>query len=140
MDSFATAVSLCLQYGVPLEVLVEKFSHVRFEPMGPTSNPHIPTATSVVDYIFRFLAREFLGRQVQGDSEPQVPSDGALAGPQARPALPASPGQPTKGKDPGSMVPVPRLDAPLCDLCGNLTVPAGNCYLCPNCGHSLGCS
>jgi ribonucleoside-diphosphate reductase alpha chain len=60
MDAFATAVSLCLQYGVPLEALVKKFSHQRFEPNGMTSNPDIPFAKSIVDYIFRWLGQEFL--------------------------------------------------------------------------------
>src|SRR5262249_5617429 len=62
MDSFATAVSLALQYGVPLQVLVDKFSHVRFEPSGFTNNPEIPIAKSIVDYIFRWLASKFLGK------------------------------------------------------------------------------
>jgi ribonucleoside-diphosphate reductase alpha chain len=60
MDSFATAISLTLQYGVPLEALVEKFSHMRFEPAGYTKNPEIPIAKSLVDYIFRWLASKFL--------------------------------------------------------------------------------
>src|SRR5438445_4293668 len=65
MDSFATAVSLALQYGVPLQVLVDKFSHVRFEPSGFTNNPEIPIAKSIVDYIFRWLASKFLGKDQQ---------------------------------------------------------------------------
>ena len=60
MDAFATAISLTLQYGVPLEALVEKFSHMRFEPAGYTKNPEIPIAKSLVDYIFRYLASRFL--------------------------------------------------------------------------------
>jgi ribonucleoside-diphosphate reductase alpha chain len=60
MDSFATAISIGLQYGVPLKVLVNKFVHARYEPSGPTQNPNIPQAKSIVDYIFRWLALKFL--------------------------------------------------------------------------------
>src|SRR6185503_19823417 len=65
MDAFATAISLALQYGVPLETLVEKFSHVRFEPSGFTKNPEIPMAKSITDYIFRWMASKFLSGEVQ---------------------------------------------------------------------------
>src|SRR5215510_14484878 len=63
MDCFATAVSMALQYGVPLQVLVDKFSHVRFEPSGFTNNSEIPIAKSIIDYIFRWLGAKFLGRE-----------------------------------------------------------------------------
>src|SRR5205809_7226906 len=72
MDSFATAVSLALQYGVPLQVLVDKFSHVRFEPSGFTNNPEIPIAKSIVDYIFRWLASQCLGKDAARASGDQV--------------------------------------------------------------------
>ena len=65
MDAFATAISLTLQYGVPLEFLVNKFSHVRFEPAGWTNNPQIPYAKSIIDYIFRWLAAKFLAPEEQ---------------------------------------------------------------------------
>src|SRR6185369_5359255 len=65
MDAFATAISLTLQYGVPLEALVEKFSHMRFEPAGYTKNPEIPIAKSLVDYIFRYLASRFLSQDLK---------------------------------------------------------------------------
>ena len=65
MDAFATSISMALQYGVPLEALVEKFSHVRFEPSGFTKNPEIPYAKSITDYIFRWLASKFLSRRDQ---------------------------------------------------------------------------
>src|SRR3989454_8738384 len=65
MDCFAPAVSMALQYGVPLQVLVDKFSHVRFEPSGFTNNPEIPIAKSIVDYIFRWLASKFLAKDQQ---------------------------------------------------------------------------
>ena len=89
MDAFATSISMSLQYGVPLETLVEKFSHVRFEPSGFTKNPEIPYAKSITDYIFRWLASKFLSSEqaqavgVQGEREhrhraPQGPGDVAL--------------------------------------------------------------
>ncbi len=65
MDSFATAISLALQYGVPLKVLIDKFSHVRFEPSGHTGNQEVPFAKSIVDYIFRWLASKFLPTEEQ---------------------------------------------------------------------------
>jgi ribonucleoside-diphosphate reductase alpha chain len=81
MDSFATAVSLALQYGVPLQVLVDKFSHVRFEPSGFSNNPEIPIAKSIVDYIFRWLASKFLGRDAQQAIGIHVKSDEDAGGP-----------------------------------------------------------
>ena len=177
MDSFATAVSLCLQYGVPLEVLVEKFAHVRFEPMGPTSNPRIPVATSVVDYIFRYLAQEFLAAPVSSGEQgaaarPLPPQNTPTESDQ--PAADASSAEPPgrqKASEPGGspapersreglpLEPEPeadspeltgpialrehlarlQADAPVCEICGNLTVRQGNCYVCYNCGHWLGC-
>src|SRR6185295_1104224 len=65
MDAFATAISMALQYGVPLQVLVDKFSHTRFEPSGLTGNPQIPFAKSITDYIFRWLATKFLSPSEQ---------------------------------------------------------------------------
>ena len=65
MDSFATAISIALQYGVPLRGLVDKFSHMRFEPSGFTKNPDIPMAKSIMDYIFRWLASKFLDDEAQ---------------------------------------------------------------------------
>ena len=105
MDCLGTAVSMGLQYGVPLSVFVNKFSHTRFEPMGTTGNPDIPLAKSVADYIFRWLGHQFL---------------------------------PTTAP-PTSPAPTPTASPP-CDLCGSLTVRSGTCYLCHNCGHTMGCS
>jgi ribonucleoside-diphosphate reductase alpha chain len=73
MDSFATAISMALQYGVPLRVLVDKFSHMRFEPSGFTKNPDIPMAKSIMDYIFRWLASKFL----DGDAQQEAASSSA---------------------------------------------------------------
>src|SRR5229473_499341 len=74
MDSFATAVSLALQYGVPLKVLCDKFSHTRFEPSGWTNNPDIRYAKSVMDYIFRWMALKFLPKDAQPREDASVAS------------------------------------------------------------------
>ena len=109
MDSFATAVSMALQYGVPLQVLVDKFSHVRFEPSGFTNNPEIPIAKSIVDYIFRWLASKFLnkdaqraiGIQVKDDAAPSLTNGAKVAGPVAVPSPEAG------GPMPVTLVPGP---------------------------------
>jgi ribonucleoside-diphosphate reductase alpha chain len=114
MDSFATAVSLALQYGVPLEVLVDKFVHTRFEPSGFTNNPDIPIAKSLVDYIFRWLSIKFLHQ------EPHV-------------------SEPLEVEKNEEVFVSGQTDAPPCSACGHLTVRKGACYTCPNCGQSGGC-
>src|SRR5262245_49828323 len=104
MDCFATAVSMALQYGVPLQVLVDKFSHVRFEPSGFTNNPEIPIAKSIVDYIFRWLASKFLAKDQQRAIGVHVKEDAeAPAGPTSSASEPARPGGPV----PISLVPGP---------------------------------
>ena len=80
MDSFATAISLALQYGVPLKVLIDKFSHVRFEPSGHTGNPEVPFAKSIVDYIFRWLASKFLSTEEQVQAGVHVQEKAERAG------------------------------------------------------------
>jgi ribonucleoside-diphosphate reductase alpha chain len=189
MDCFGTAVSMSLQYGVPLEVYVSKFSHTRFEPMGHTKNPDIRIAKSIVDYIFRWLGIEFLPgyREAMvdrvGAEEAQPPTKDAEAEPKlaakkageqtpppgsAKPAAPAKKTSPAKNgaakTDPAAMALLERAgaikvdlnggefstraeqfasfqtDAPSCDNCGAITVRNGNCYLCHNCGNSMGCS
>jgi ribonucleoside-diphosphate reductase alpha chain len=135
MDSFATMASLALQYGVPLKVLVDKFSHVRFEPAGYTGNPEIPIAKSIVDYIFRYLASKFLNVEeqqaagvVRRDEAPLVLSPGAEAKPDSG----------ARG-----LVPVTfqsQADAPSCSECGAIMVRNGSCYKCLNCGGTSGCS
>jgi ribonucleoside-diphosphate reductase alpha chain len=200
MDAFGTAVSMSLQYGVPLEVYVNKFSHTRFEPMGHTKNPDIRIAKSIVDYIFRWLGIEFLpgyreamfGHPAadEGSSPPTVEDA------EAEPSLAATKaGEPTVSQGVGSQGvgnatakksphangaaarPADKkmlaadnaalleragvmqvdlnggnfssrtdqfasfqTDAPSCDNCGAITVRNGNCYLCHNCGNSMGCS
>jgi ribonucleoside-diphosphate reductase alpha chain len=123
MDCFGTSISMSLQYGVPLDVYVDKFSHTRFEPMGFTKNPDIRIAKSLVDYIFRWMGLTFM-------NEPQGPN---------RPADEAEVEEvavATRGEQFGAF----QADAPACDNCGAITVRNGNCYLCHNCGNSLGCS
>ena len=125
MDSFATAVSLALQYGVPLRVLCEKFSHMRFEPSGWSGNPKIGYAKSLMDYLFRWIELRFL------KGEQGVLFD-----------LP----KPTQSqREPSSVVEglgqvVELGDAPVCQFCGSLMVRNGSCYRCMTCGGTSGCS
>jgi ribonucleoside-diphosphate reductase alpha chain len=121
MDTVATAVSIALQYGVPLDVLCNKFSHARYEPSGFTGNRDIPIAKSITDYIFRWLALRFLGEQPAG--APDLTS--------------ASPASPELG---ASEVFANQADAPACVECGSIMVRSGACYKCVNCGATSGCS
>jgi ribonucleoside-diphosphate reductase alpha chain len=135
MDTIATLTSIALQYGVPLEALVNKFSHVRFEPSGMTSNPKIPFAKSLTDYIFRYLGTRFLTREQQEAA--------GLAGNQ--PGL----SNESNSYNGGSYVLGssdlghsfnPQSDAPSCHDCGAIMVRNGSCYKCLNCGATSGCS
>ncbi|MGB7323648.1 MAG: vitamin B12-dependent ribonucleotide reductase [Rubripirellula sp.] len=191
MDSFGTALSIALQYGVPLEVLVNKFSHTRFEPMGHTSNKDIRIAKSVVDYIARWLGLTFMSgydnmpaREGTNGGNDAVASAavnnssvmeglredaGAAVALAERATLMAAMGEsapggsalsngnghassPTNGHadshaktdadggNQGDQFARFQIDAPSCDNCGSITVRNGNCYLCHNCGNSMGCS
>ena len=137
MDSFATTCSMALQYGVPLKVLVDKFSHTRFEPSGFTSNPQVPYAKSIMDYIFRYLASKFLPLQearalgVQVDEAPLTSL--SISAP---PSIDLAP-KPAKK---GALVDIEDRDAPVCYECGSLMVRNGACYKCLNCGSTSGCS
>jgi ribonucleoside-diphosphate reductase alpha chain len=136
MDSFGTAISLCLQYGVPVQELCKKFAHSRFEPSGFTKNTDIPMAKSIIDYIFRWLDLTFPGGRAKNF--------------QAAPAADPPPVQTDNGKqadgdDEGNKRVDDQFkdymqDAPACDLCGAITVRNGACYRCHNCGNSMGCS
>ncbi|MFO8074463.1 MAG: vitamin B12-dependent ribonucleotide reductase [Polyangia bacterium] len=134
MDSFATAISLALQYGVPLSVLVDKFSHTRFEPSGITRNPDIPIAKSIMDYIFRWLQLKFLEQTpdgsgtIGGQDEPRVTVTKADTGP------------PDPGRSHESGEFESEVDAPPCPNCGSIMVRSGSCHLCVNCGTTSGCS
>jgi ribonucleoside-diphosphate reductase alpha chain len=125
MDSFATSVSIALQYGVPASVLCEKFSHVRFEPAGYSANPQIGYAKSIVDYIFRWLALKFLATEPEGGLVPDLEAT-------ARADVTEPPSQ----KD----LFVGQEDAPPCSMCGFVMVRSGSCYKCLNCGSTSGCS
>jgi ribonucleoside-diphosphate reductase alpha chain len=150
MDSFATAVSLALQYGVPLKVLCDKFSHTRFEPSGWSPNPEIRYAKSVMDYIFRWLALKFLPRDAQPREDASVQS---LNGKEAEKATEFASqfGRATTEAPPqsgfsssmiqGGLAGVNQSDdAPSCADCGAIMVRNGACYKCLNCGSTSGCS
>lgn len=198
MDCFGTAISMGLQYGVPLEVFVNKFSHTRFEPMGHTKNPDIRIAKSIVDYIFRWLGITFLPGYREANAgltgEP-VPKGADDPEAETRPAATKAGGQAPPAGSPKAVAQSPaggahhvathsngngngaklalggtslleragiapsfsladlgspahrseqfanfQSDAPACDNCGAITVRNGNCYLCHNCGNSMGCS
>ncbi|WP_232537853.1 vitamin B12-dependent ribonucleotide reductase [Cystobacter fuscus] len=137
MDSFATAVSLALQYGVPLQVLVDKFSHVRFEPSGFTGNPAVPIAKSIVDYIFRWLALKFLPAEQAEGVEETVEPKAVVA--EAKPEVQAAPVVALPMATPRRTY-LNQADAPPCHTCGEIMVRNGACYKCSNCGTTSGCS
>ena len=141
MDSFATACSMALQYGVPLQVLVDKFTHTRFEPSGFTSNPQVPYAKSIMDYIFRYLASRFLTTEEAAAVGVQIEEEPAVQlGPSPR-AVPVPQTKADKGPArPGALVDIEDQDAPVCFDCGSLMVRNGACYKCMNCGSTSGCS
>jgi ribonucleoside-diphosphate reductase alpha chain len=124
MDSFATAISYALQYGVPLKFFVDKFSHVRFEPSGWTGNPTVPYAKSIMDYIFRWMGAKFLG--------PEYAVGEAGDAPKLR-VTEEDPQQPL-------LFTASVTDAPACSECGGLMTRNGSCYKCENCGGTSGCS
>ncbi len=140
MDSFATAVSLALQHGVPLDLLAEKFKGTRFEPSGFTGNQEIPIATSIMDYLFRWLSLRFL----DGERHPAAIA-GAATGQLDLPEVPVLPAD--AADDAGSILVekadkgwVQETDAPPCHECGTLMVRSGACHKCLNCGATSGCS
>jgi len=135
MDTIGILTSMALQYGVPLEVLVDKFSHVRFEPSGFTKNPDIPFAKSLIDYIFRFLGCRFL-------SPEQRSQMGIVLTPEAAPADSGSATHTEHSHAPAvaALGFSPQADAPSCHDCGAIMVRNGSCYKCMNCGATSGCS
>jgi ribonucleoside-diphosphate reductase alpha chain len=149
-DAFAQAISYALQYGVPLQDLVDKFSHVRFEPSGMTKNADIRFAKSIVDYIFRWLAAKFLSREAQyragvnNREEVTTPEQLVLdvtataAAPQGAPA-PTAPKPAARSA--GNFAAIQNQeDAPPCSTCGSIMVRSGACYKCTNCGTTSGCA
>jgi ribonucleoside-diphosphate reductase alpha chain len=141
MDTIGVLTSMALQYGVPLGVLVSKFSHVRFEPSGFTKNPDIPMAKSLIDYIFRFLGARFLTgeeRAAVGLVEREAPP-----APEVRPHTSQPIGFTTTASEGPARHAItfsPQADAPSCPDCGELMVRNGSCYKCFNCGATSGCS
>jgi ribonucleoside-diphosphate reductase alpha chain len=170
MDVLGTAISIGLQYGVPLEVFVNKFAHSRFEPAGFTKNPDIPIAKSIADYIFRWLGMEFIPGYREANA-PKRPASEVEPGAAGIPMLKVNGHRTATIADlehaeavMGTYNPAPtaahstdvesgegladqdqqfarfQSDAPPCDNCGALTVRCGTCYRCFNCGNSMGCS
>ncbi len=146
LDAFAISVSIGLQYGVPVQTLVKKFSHVRFEPAGYTQHPNIRVAKSVIDYIFRWLAIKFLSPE-----ECQAVGVNALTQTEAAQSVDTaslksqSPMQATlleKSSNAQSLTSTidNQSDAPACDTCGSIMVRNAACYKCLNCGATSGCS
>ena len=181
MNCFAMSVSIGLQYGVPLQTYVDQFTFTRFEPQGIVEgHPYVKMATSIVDYLFRVLGVEYLGRydlaHVKPESE-EIPHVGFLGGGnkedrQSDSELPMSlsytkealarssseaetleqripvsaPGRDASHESAAQASPLDAQldammgDAPVCDVCGHITVRNGACYKCLNCGNSMGCS
>jgi len=155
MDAFATQTSLALQYGVPLRVMVNKFSHMRFEPSGFTKNPELPIAKSLMDYVFRWLASRFLDQEDQDAVGVVRREPPALEMPQPEAAPAPEPvaelkvvangsgsgtGNGNGGHSGQKLAFVVNADAPACSDCGSITVRSGACYKCLNCGATTGCS
>jgi ribonucleoside-diphosphate reductase alpha chain len=158
MNSFATAISIALQYGVPLETLVQKFSYMRFEPEGITGNPEIPFAKSMPDYIMRWLASRFLDTDAQEElgiltpavrarkaAQDAIQPLGDTAGPAAPEASAAAPAAaaPTSALTDSPPVVPARLQGldlgPACSQCGGMMQRTGSCYTCSSCGNNTGC-
>jgi ribonucleoside-diphosphate reductase alpha chain len=164
MNCFAISISVGLQYGVPLEEFVDKFVFTKFEPSGMVDHPNIKTTTSIVDFIFRALAYEYLGRtdlvhvldkptvENMGDAnditlvgKPELSSIRVTA-PAAATAPVAKANVATAVAEGGTMDNVTaaaksmQSDAPACSTCGHITIRSGTCYKCLNCGTSMGCS
>jgi ribonucleoside-diphosphate reductase alpha chain len=143
-DAFAQAISYALQYGVPLQDLVDKFSHVRFEPSGMTKNPDVRFAKSIVDYIFRWMAAKFLSADAQFRAG--VNNREETSTPEQLPLDPAA----AAGASPTGAITSPKTasfaamqnqeDAPPCSTCGSIMVRSGSCYKCANCGTTSGCA
>ena len=161
MDAFSIAISIALQYGVPLQTYVEKFTNMRFEPAGMTDDPDIRMAQSVVDYIFRRLALDYLpyeeraalgvftaeerAAQAAGEDPAQVAAQ-VVTYAQSAPVTETLTAPPEPEPKPRSTVESTEsrkefsADAPLCVSCGTKMRPSGSCYVCEGCGSTSGCS
>jgi ribonucleoside-diphosphate reductase alpha chain len=162
MDTIGTLTSMSLQYGVPLETLLKKFAHQRFEPSGFTKNPEVRNASSIIDYVFRWLAFQFIpdyresvnaARNQPELAMPDLDKEVKKKVNRPVPELPISEDQdvvelnPGNGNGHGKSSPktltstfLNQQDAPTCPSCGHVAVRNGACYKCLNCGESLGCS
>jgi ribonucleoside-diphosphate reductase alpha chain len=170
MDAVGTLTSMALQYGVPLEALVKKFAHQRFEPSGFTKNPDIRNASSIIDYVFRWMALTFIPGYAEangpGRSQPELPIPGLIEELKKKvnrpvPELPISEeteilvqakkigesngtrngnGHARTVQSLSDAIAHFQSDAPTCPSCGHVAVRNGACYKCLNCGESLGCS
>ena len=144
-DTIATLVSMCLQSGVPLKMLVKKFKDMRFEPAGFTNNPQIPMAKSIIDYVFRYVGMKYLNPEDReeifgpdpsitdliAEGEPRVQATLAVAGLNKEPVA-------TNNADPRFAGGFVEASAPACANCGTLMIKAGSCYSCPNCFATTG--
>jgi ribonucleoside-diphosphate reductase alpha chain len=144
-DAFAQAISYALQYGVPLQDLVDKFSHVRFEPSGMTKNPDVRFAKSIVDYIFRWMAAKFLSPEAQfragvNNREETVTTPEQLPLDVAAAAGASATGAITSRATSSFAAIQNQEDAPPCSTCGSIMVRSGSCYKCANCGTTSGCA
>ena len=163
MDTIGTLTSMSLQYGVPLETLLKKFAHQRFEPSGFTKNPEIRNASSIIDYVFRWLALQFVpgyreSIAAPGRAQPELAMPGLLEEVKKKinrpvPELPIvedtetvelkkhgnGNGHAQRARELTAMI-TNQQDAPTCPSCGHVAVRNGACYKCLNCGESLGCS
>ena len=159
MDAFSISISLGLQHGVPLATYVRKYSSMKFEPAGITDDAELRIATSLVDYIFRRLALDYLtyeerldlgvlstSERIQptlpGVEESATPSVGLVGEEPAHDELAAAPPAPRRstGDAATSLARAEQRDAPFCYSCGNVMQRAGSCYVCPSCGSTSGCS
>ncbi|MBI4417943.1 MAG: vitamin B12-dependent ribonucleotide reductase, partial [Ignavibacteriales bacterium] len=137
MDSFATGISIALQYGVPLKVMVDKFSHARYEPSGFTNNPDIPIAKSISDYIFRWLGMKFMPKE--GEGAP-APVETMSSGPKEKKSDGKSAKVSSSLESNEKVVFQTQSDAPPCHECGSIMIRSGSCYKCLQCGSTSGCS
>ncbi len=140
MDSIAVLTSIALQYGVPLESLVNKFSHVQFEPSGFTSNSDIPMAKSIIDYVFRWLGKRFLSQEQREGIDMLNLDEQIAASEEVSPYEHGSNGDTGSWEEREKQIMLQHADAPPCLECGALMLRSGACYRCSNCGATSGCS
>jgi ribonucleoside-diphosphate reductase alpha chain len=132
MDGMALSISIGLQYGVPLKALVDKLTNTRFEPAGFTENSSIRYASSILDYIARWLGGKFLSSEYLKPRP--ILAEQEIARPPVDPAPANTPRSESRNNG------IPTGDAPSCSTCGMLMVPNGSCYKCVNCGSTSGCT